>query len=229
MPTNNHNHEILYQVIDAISSLGINELLAKIDSLVAGITNADSTGIYTLDEKTQSVVLRASKLDFDIVGKLKMKIGEGITGWVAKSGKTVVIEKNASKDPRFERVSNLPDDLYQSFLSVPIKDGEVIIGVINVKHKKPHQYPEDQVKLLEMVGKLIGRAIEHAELLDKTKSLEEAVATQKAVNRAKGILMARMKISENDAYHLIRKQATKERVHMKQVAEAILMSSQIMM
>lgn len=222
-----NNQEVLYQVIEAISSLGIDELLTKVDLLVANITDADSTGIYTLDEQGQSVILRASKLHFDIVGKLKMKIGEGITGWVAEFGKPVVIEKNAQKDTRFSRVSDLPDDLFESFLSVPIKSGNVIVGVINVKHKNTHKYPDEQVKLLEMVGKLIGRAIEHTELLEKTKSLEEAIATQKAVNRAKGILMDKLNISENEAYHMIRKQATKERKSLKQVAEAIITSNQI--
>lgn len=222
-----NNHEILYQVIEAISSLGIDELLTKVDSLVANITDADSTGIYILDEQGQSVVLRASKLHFDIVGKLKMKIGEGITGWVAQYGKTVIIEKDAVKDPRFTRVTGLPDDLYESFLSVPIKSGNIIVGVINVKHKNPQKYSDEQVKLLEMVGKLIGRAIEHADLFEKTITLEEAVATQKAVSRAKGMLMEKLKISENEAYHMIRKQATKERKTLLQIAESIITTTEI--
>lgn len=219
--------EILYQVIEAVSSLGIDELLTKVDLLVEKITNAVSTGIYTLDEHGQSVILRASKLHFDIIGKLRMKIGVGITGWVAQFGKIITLEKDAQKDPRFSRVTGLPDDLYESFLSVPILSGNVIIGVINVKHKNSHKYPRSQVKLLEMVGKLIGRAIEHTELLEKTKNLEVAIETQKAVNRAKGMLMEKLKVSENDAYHLIRKQATVERKPMKQIAEAIITSSHI--
>ncbi len=222
-----NNHEVLYQVIEAISSLGIDELLTKVDLLVAKISTADSTGIYTLDEQGQSVILRASRLHFDIVGKLRMKIGEGITGWVAQYGKTVVVEKDAAKDSRFARVTGLPDDLYESFLSVPIKSGDVIVGVINVKHKLPTHYSHDQVKLLEMVGKLIGRAIEHTELLEKTKTLEEAIATQKAMNRAKGMLMEKFNISENEAYQIIRRQATKERKPIRQVAEAVITSEQI--
>ncbi|MBI3379219.1 GAF domain-containing protein [Candidatus Gottesmanbacteria bacterium] len=142
-----NNHEVLYQVIEAISSLETDELLAKVDALVAKITNADSTGVYILDEQGQSVILRASKLHFKIVGKLKMKIGEGITGWVAKHGKPVIIEKRAQKDPRFSRVIGLPDDLFESFLSVPIISGSVIVGVLNVKHRKPHIYPKKQVEL----------------------------------------------------------------------------------
>lgn len=218
---------ILYKIIDAISSFSIEDLLKKVDLIVQEATGADSTGIYILDELSSSVVLRASKLHFDIIGKLKMNLGEGITGWVAKYGESVVIEKNAKNDKRFLRTPNLPDDLYESFLSVPIKSGDIIIGVINVKHKSIHQYTKEQVELLEKVGKLIGRAVEYADLLEKTKSLEEAVATQKAVERAKGIIMVKMNLTENDAYHLIRKEATKERKSMKEIAQAIITSSKL--
>lgn len=216
--------EVLYPIISAVSSLEINELLKKIDSIVVGVTKADSTGIYTLDDRTESVTLRASKQHFDIIGKLRMKMGMGITGWVAKYGKTVVIESNAPGDRRFERTVDLPDDLYESFLSVPIMSGEVIMGVINVKHKLPHKYIKEEISMLQMIGKLVGRAIEHADLLEKTRNLEEAVETQKAVNRAKGMLINKMNISENEAYHLIRKQATKERRTMREIAESVITS-----
>lgn len=219
--------DVLYEVIDAVSSLSIEELLTKVDLLVQRITDADSTGIYTLDEATQSVVLRASKLHFAIINRLKMPIGEGITGWVAQHGKTVALEENARQDPRFARVPELPDDLYESFLSVPIKSGDVIIGVINVKHQRSHRYPPEQITLLEMVGKLIGQAIDHALLLEKTKNLRDALETQKIVTRAKGFLMERLHLTENEAYHLIRKKATKERKSMKEIAEAVLLSSDL--
>src|SRR3989338_2055075 len=219
--------DVLYQVIEAISSLGTKELLAKIDYIVTHITHADSTGIYILDEKTNSVVLKASKLHFDIVGKLKMKLGQGITGWVAQFGKTVVIEKDAPSDSRFVRIPQIPDDLFESFLSVPIKSNNVVVGVINVKHKLPHIYPKSQVKLLEMIGKLVGRAVEQAMLLEKTKNFEEALQTQKVVNKAKGILMEKMNLSENDAYHTLRKQAMKKGKSMKEIAEAVITSSEI--
>lgn len=214
--------KLLYKIIDAISSLGFEEMLVKIDQIICKITSADSTGIYTWDDKTQSVLLRASKLHFDIIGKLKMKLGEGVTGWVAKFGKVVVIEKNAESDPRFKRVFDLPDDLYESFLSVPIKSGNIIVGVINIKHKKPHKYTKDQIKLLEMIGKLVGKAVENADFLEKTKDLKDAVETQKSVTRAKGILMLKMKMDENKAFQLIRKKSMNERKTMREIADTII-------
>jgi len=223
----NSSQEILYQVIDAVSSLGIKELLTKIDQIVVKLTSADSTGIYTLDENSNSVVLRASKLHFAIVDKLKMKLGEGITGSVAQYGETIVIEKHAYKDQRFARVSDLPDDLFESFLSVPIKNNNIIVGVINIKHKKSHKYSKKIITLLETIGKLVGQVVQHAALLDKSKNLEEALETQKVVNKAKGILMEKLKLNENYAYHRIRKQAMHEGKSMKVIAEAIITNEKL--
>lgn len=217
----------LYQIIGAISSLGLEEMLIKIDKIVTNMTDADSTGIYTLDEKTDSVVLRASKLHFKIVNKLKMKRGEGITGWVVEHGEVVVVENEATKDPRFSRVVDLPDDLYESFLSVPIKSNLVVVGVINVKHKDSHRYPKEQIEALENIGELVGRAVEHAILLEKSKSLEEAIETQKLVNRAKGILMDKKNLSENDAYHQMRVLSMKKRKSMRSIAEAMVTANDL--
>lgn len=216
------NVKILYQVIDIISTLDIKGQLDQIDAVVGKLTQADSTGIYTLDKDTHSVVLRASKLHFNVIDHLKMKVGEGITGWVVESGATVAIEKDAQHDPRFSRVTSLPDDLFEAFLSVPIKSSSVVIGVINVKYKEAHTFEPKVVKLIEAIGQLVGQSIEHSMLLEESKNLKEALETQKLLNRAKGILMERHKLSENDSYHFIRKQAMRENKSIKHVAEAII-------
>src|SRR5258708_2524201 len=86
-------------------------------------------------------------------------------------------------------------DINEIFLSVPIKNGNIVIGVINIKHKKPTKYSKKLIELIEMIGKLIGKVIDHSVLLEKTKNLEVALEIQKVVNKAKGILMDKLKIS----------------------------------
>lgn len=223
--TINIDPQILYEIIDAISSVNINEILNKVDTIVAEATKADSTGIYTLDDKTNSVILRASIIHSDLIGKLTMDMGFGITGWVAEHGETVVIGSNAASDSRFGRVASLVDDLFEAFLSVPIKNGEVVVGVINVKHKAPTYYSQETIQLIETIGKLVGKAIDYALLLEKTKDLEETIETQKLLTKAKNILIERQHITENEAYHSIRKQAMSKNQSMKAIAEAIITSS----
>jgi len=164
----------------------------------------------------------------DLIGTLKMKMGFGITGWVAEKGETVVIENNAFKDFRFGPVPNLPDDLFETFLSVPIKNGNIVVGVITIKHKKPTKYSKKLVALIEMIGKLVGKAIDYSIQLEKTKNLEQALETLKVINKAKAILIDKLKISENDAYHSIRKQAMKNNKSIKIIAEGIITSNEIL-
>ncbi len=91
-------------------------------------------------------------------------MGEGITGWVARERTRVVIPSNASDDSRFKFFHNLPEDRYQAFVSVPILAKKEVIGVINVQHKRPRRYREDELALLTTIANQVGGAIENARL-----------------------------------------------------------------
>src|SRR3990167_7244612 len=127
----------LYKIAKSVHSLEIQELLSEIIKIASVVTNADSCLIYVLDSKKQELVLRASKNPHqNLLQKVTMRMGEGITGWVAKEKKAVVIEISAYKDPRFKFFSNLPEDNYEAFLSVPIVNKHGTVGVINIQHRK---------------------------------------------------------------------------------------------
>ena len=83
----------LYKIAKSVHSLEIQELLSEIVKIASVVTNADSCLIYVLDSKKQELVLRASKNPHqNLLQKVTMRMGEGITGWVAKEKKAVVIE-----------------------------------------------------------------------------------------------------------------------------------------
>ena len=65
--------------------------------------------------------LRASKNAHpDVVDRLKLRVGQGITGWVAEHHEPVAISEKAAQDPRFQFFHELPEDSYEAFLSVPL-------------------------------------------------------------------------------------------------------------
>ena len=70
-----------------------------------------------------------------------MKVGEGVTGWVAEHKSVVALPSNASGDARFKRFQALVEDTYEAFLSVPLISGGEVIGVINVHHRQPQAIP----------------------------------------------------------------------------------------
>jgi len=85
-----------------------------------------------------------------------MNVGEGITGWVAREKKPVVIVENASSDSRFKFFRDLPEDRFEAFLSVPIVSKRGVVGVINIQHRKKHIYSRMEINLLTAVENLSG-------------------------------------------------------------------------
>lgn len=163
--------KILRKIVDITSSeFDLSLLLNEVVKIVAGVAYADSVFIYLLNAQKNSLVLMASKLPHKkVLGKISLKIGEGITGWVAKENKSVAIKKNAYKDSRFKNFDVLPEDRYEAFLSVPIIYKGKSIGVINIQHKKPHEHPANVVNIMEMIAKQVGGFIENSRLYEETK------------------------------------------------------------
>ena len=219
---------LLYHVAQTVYSLEIDELLYEIVKIVEDVTEADSCLIYVLDSKKQELVLRASKNPHaDLLHKVKMKLGEGITGWVAKEKKPVAISSGASKDTRFKYFRSLPEDRFEAFLSVPIINKHGVVGVINIQHKNKHLHSPIEVNLLSAIGKLVGGAVENALLIEETLSLRESLEIRKLVERAKGILMKKNSLSENEAYKIMQKESMRLRKSLKEIAEAIVLADRI--
>lgn len=163
--------KILRRIVDiTCSDLDLQGILDQVVQIVNEMTKADSIFIYLFDNPKKHLILMASKTEpKKILGKINLKIGEGITGWVAEHNKPVAISKSAYKDPRFKSFGVLPQDLYEAFLSVPIIYKGRVSGVINVQHKDVYEYSEAFIDLLDAIAKQVGGVIEHARLFEDTK------------------------------------------------------------
>ncbi len=163
--------KILRRIVDITSSeLDLDLVLAEIVKIVTEVVSADSVFIYLVDDKHENLVLLASKTPHSKeLGKINLKIGEGITGWVAKESKPVAIKKNAYQDPRFISFDVLPEDRYEAFLSAPIVYKNKTIGVVNVQHKKPHDYSPSTINLMNTIAKQVGGVIESGRMYSETK------------------------------------------------------------
>src|SRR4030042_4385925 len=132
---------LLYRVAQNVHSLEIDDLLNEVVKIANEVCRGDSCLIYVLDLKSGELVLRASKNPHpDLLRKIKIRLGEGITGWVAKEKKPIAISSGAGKEPRFKFFRSLPEDGFEAFLSVPIVDKHGVAGVINVQHEKKHKH-----------------------------------------------------------------------------------------
>ena len=171
---------IIHQISHTIScSLDLDEVLRQIIDLVIQVTKGDSCLLYLLDSTEDFLVLRASKNPHPrLIGKIAVKVGEGITGWVAQEAEPVAIARHASKDGRFKFFHTLPEDRYEAFLSAPIiAPTEHVIGVINVQHRRAHRHSEREKTLLSIIGHQVGSAIQNARLYQETAHRSRQITT----------------------------------------------------
>jgi uroporphyrinogen-III synthase len=216
-------HEISSRIAAADS---FHMVLERIVEFVTTVVPCDSCFIYVLED--QNLVLRASKNPHaDAVDRVGMPIGQGITGWVAEHREPVAIASNASNDPRFKAFKNLPEDHFEAMLSTPIMSASKVVGVINLQHRLPYQHKTHEIRLLSMLGFLVGSEIERARLESENLQLASRLETRKAVDRAKGILQRDLTITEDDAYRMMQRESRQRRKSMREIAEAILLSEDL--
>jgi uroporphyrinogen-III synthase len=226
-PTNNSHVDFLHEIGSRMASAdAFHEVLAHVVEFSAKVVACDSCFIYVLEE--DELVLRASKNPHpEVIDRLKLRVGQGITGWVAEHREPVAISQEAARDPRFKFFNELPEDSFEAFLSVPILARGGLVGVINVQHRKTHVYNKRQIQLISTIGFLVGAEIQMARLESENSDLVQQLETRKLVERAKGILQRELGLNEEQAYLALQRQSRQKRKSMKDVAEAIVLSDDV--
>jgi uroporphyrinogen-III synthase len=201
----------------------LKSVLAEVVEFVVAVVVCDSCFVYVLED--DELVLRASKNSHpEIVNRLKLKVGQGVTGWVAEHREPAVISRYAGSDPRFKFFNELPEDRFEAFLSVPIMSRGRLVGVINVQNRETHEYSEREIELVSMIGFLVGAEIEMARLEQQNAQLVERLESRALVERAKWILQNDLRITEVEAHQRLQRQSQQLRKSMKEIAEAIVVS-----
>jgi signal transduction protein with GAF and PtsI domain len=174
---------LLHRISSIVSSdQDLESILRELVSLAMNVTRSDACLVYLCDNATNEIVLRASQLPHDAeIGKVRMKMGEGITGWVAVHNSVVALPKNAAQDSRFKSFSSLQEDTYEAFLSVPLVNTGELIGVINVHHRDQHLHSPDEVALVTFIGEQMGGVIGRARLAEQSQSAVRRMETLAAV------------------------------------------------
>src|SRR6266571_3935829 len=210
---------LLHRISGIVSSdMSLRKMLDELIALVAGVTACDACLVYLLDSSSAEIVLCASQLPHaGEIGNIRMKIGEGVTGWVAKHQSVVALSSRASKDPRFKSFPSLPEDTYEAFLSVPLISSGQMIGVINVHHLQSRTHVPEEVALLSYVAEQMGGAIAKARL---------AARSQAAVKKVELLAVVGHTIA-SEAYLDMRGESRRLRRPMRDLAEAIVLAEEL--
>ena len=138
-----------------VRDMSLQEVLQGVVSLVVEFMACDSCLVYLLD--SDRLVLCASNTPHpSVLGRVALKLDEGLTGWVARERRLLAISREAYSDPRFKYFSDLPEDTYEAFLSAPVISRNKVVGVINVQHRDAHSHTGGEMELLTTVGEQVG-------------------------------------------------------------------------
>ena len=219
--------DVLHEITLCLGTAdGFHEVLTRLVDFASALVKCDSCLIYVLEG--DELLLRASKNPHpEVVDRLKLRVGEGITGWVAAHREPVAIPERAALDPRFQFFHELPEDSYEAFLSVPLMCRGRVVGVINLQHRQHHVYRRREIRIISAIGFLVGAELELARLEEANSTLTEQLQTRKIVERAKGILQRDLGLNEEQAYLAIQRQSRQKRKPMKEIAEAIVLSDDV--
>jgi signal transduction protein with GAF and PtsI domain len=219
--------DVLHDIGSRIAAADpLHQDLNQIVEFASTLVKCDSCFVYVREE--DELVLRASKNPHEeVIDRLRLQVGQGITGWVAERREPVAISHNASQDLRFKQFHELPEDSYQAFLSVPILSRGRVVGVINLQHREPHTYTRRQIRLISTIGFLVGAEIEMARLEGQNSQLLQQLETRKLVERAKGILQRDLCLDEEQAYLALQRQSRQKRRSLKEIAEAVVLGEEI--
>ena len=156
------------------------QVLEAIMDQLRRIVHYDAAAIYLLDRETGAIVSEASRgYPPEFLEDDRLKIGEGIVGWVAKTGESVSVA-DAAKDTRYL----IGRTQTRSELACPIVSQGKIIGVFNLENDELDAYHEGHLEFLKTFASQAAAAIERARLLDQAM---EARNLERELEIARGI------------------------------------------
>ena len=145
----------------------LQDTLAGVNALVVEFMACDSCLIYLIDAD-ELVLCSSHEGDRGVLGRVRLKKGEGLTGWVAQNRRLLAISREAYNDARFKYFSALPEDTYEAFLSAPIIARNRVVGVLNVQHRAKHQHTGAEMEMITTIGEQIGSLLVLARMAPET-------------------------------------------------------------
>jgi len=161
----------------AASILDLDRLMQEVTRSIRESFNYYNVALLLLDEERGEVVLQAVAGGFEhiVPGDYRQSLDEGITGLVAKTGKSRLVS-DVSKDSYYVK-GFLEEVLTKSELCVPIKLGDRVIGALDVQSIHLNDFDQSDVMAMEAVADRAAIAMENARLYEETRQRATELST----------------------------------------------------
>lgn len=155
--------KLLQKITQEVSAAANMELALK--TVVVNLNKAlqaDACSIFLCDDQHAAYVLMATQgLNTDLVGKARLKFGEGLVGLVGQREAPINLE-DAPKHPHFLHYKNLGEEDFHGFLGVPIIEQGAVLGVLMVQQRELRHFGEDEEAFCVTLAVQLASAIAQA-------------------------------------------------------------------
>ncbi len=169
----------LYEIAQAMgTSLGVTDTMKLISSKLTSLVPFSCCALYLYNDTNDALRCRfATGTDADIVRRVMVKSGHGMTGWVARNRRPL-LNARPTADLEASDIGVVPTKL-QAALVCPLVFNEEVIGTLGVYHTEPNFYNEDHTRLLDRVCEQAAAVIANSIVFEKTQqdSLTDALTT----------------------------------------------------
>jgi len=171
------DHHLGLSTLQDISTLilqshDLDETISNIVNLVAQRAQSDVCSLYFLESDQQTLTLRATYgLDQAAIGQVSLKIGEGLTGKVAKEQQILAIEE-PQNHPDYRFFAATGEEHFHTFVGIPLFDHSQTIGVMVIQTRETHIFSEDELATLTTIAFQVASIVVNARLLDAIDSYE---------------------------------------------------------
>ncbi|MDQ7859421.1 MAG: GAF domain-containing protein [Armatimonadota bacterium] len=155
------------------SPLYLEEMLRLIVEMATGTLGARLCSLMLLDQETGELVLTAShRAGERYHGRPSLRIGEGIVGLVAQTGRPIVVP-DVLADPRFVHKEMARGEGLRALLAVPLVVRDRVIGVFNCYMDAPHHFTPEEISLFSTLANQTALAIENSSLIVRSAVVRE--------------------------------------------------------
>ncbi|MCW8860556.1 MAG: phosphoenolpyruvate--protein phosphotransferase [Deltaproteobacteria bacterium] len=183
------DHSLGLSTLQDISALilqshDLDETISNIVDMVAERAHSDVCSLYLLEQDLQTLTLRATRgLDQSAIGKVSLKIGEGLTGKVAEEQRLMAIEEPQSH-PHYRYFSETGEEQFHTFVGIPLFDRSQSIGVLVIQNRQARVFTAEEQATLTTIAFQVASIVVNARLLDALDS--DALSTLSSTTDATG-------------------------------------------
>src|SRR2546428_2162908 len=161
----------------AASARDWDEMLRIVIERTTHAMRAEVSPLYRRERAEGVLRLAATNgLNRRSIGRATLRVGEGITGWVANA-RVPLAARDVRSDPRFKWTPGADEERFVSMLSVPVVGREEVIGVMNVQTVEPREFHREEIDFLQTIANQVAGIIEKGRLQrDSDRKLREVSA-----------------------------------------------------